>query len=86
MPIHKAPLIKRALKLRQDKADWFVGRTDMQSFTADGQPEHWAYGPSNICVRFLHDDPDEALRQALNFAEAMQKRPDRVDFTLLGIY
>ena len=48
--------------IHRDQPDsWYVGRTDMQSYNSDGVPEHYAYGPGVLRVRFLGDDGDEAL-------------------------
>ena len=59
------------------KKEWIVGRTDMQSHTQDGVPEHYAYPPNDgMRIRFTADDPDDALGMALAFAEYMN-RPNR---------
>lgn len=59
----------------EDPDAWYVGRTDIQSYTADGTPEHYAYGSGPIRVRFLADDGDEALEAALLFCKRMAIDP-----------
>lgn len=66
-----------------DPSCWFVGRTDIQSYTCDGQPEHYAYGPDPIRVRFVADDGDDALEQAIEFAKRVGDSSGTVTLSLL---
>ena len=84
-PNCSAKLVTRRQRLAEiademrDKQGWFVGRTDMQSFTAEGVPEHYAYPPQKdaLRVRFTSDDPDDTLARALSFARYMNS-PNRI--------
>ena len=70
--IHARELIEEADKLFASGGPWYVGRTDMQSYTGDGKPEHYAYlrhTSPRVRVRFLGESGDKALKDAIAFCK-----------------
>lgn len=54
---------------------WYVGRTDLVSYTVDGNPIHYAYPPKDgerVC--FYGVSPTAALRKAVLYAEKQNRK------------
>lgn len=68
--------VERANALPRD--GWFVGRTDLVSYTIDGNPVHYVYPPNDgDRIGFRGRSTTAVLRSAVVYAEKQNRKTTR---------